>query len=363
MRNRHLTVTDVAASVMSTSVDLMELEVHDQDVAFEDIEALARYFKKPWSYLLSDDSEQFRPLGEDHRTLANQRRAPSVNLLDEYEAASLMLDAATELFHEEPYVVPSVRIALDVTPDIAGAAIRDLLGVSIGDQLSAGGDFAALRLWIRALHRQRVYVSQRGLRDPTIRAFSKVENDHAIIVVDTGDTAYARVFSALHEYCHVVLRNAGVCDLDDELAVEQYCNHVAAATLMPQALLADRMLDHQFGQSDDADDELLKWASRHYNVSQAALLIRLRELGTISPRQYEALEARRSHRRGGARHSGGTYYSPAINRVGRRFAHNTFEALDGRLIDRQDAAVLLGVGEHLVPRYRIELENGDADGR
>jgi len=52
---------------------------------------------------------------------------------------------------------------------------------------------------------------------------------------------------------------------------------------------------------------------------------------------------------------GGKYYPVKINRVGRRYAFNVFGALDDGLIDRQDAAALLEVGQHLIPTYRNKL--------
>ncbi len=51
----------------------------------------------------------------------------------------------------------------------------------------------------------------------------------------------------------------------------------------------------------------------------------------------------------------GQFYPAAINKVGRRFARNVFDALADEAIDRADAGVLLGVGEHLVGRFRREL--------
>ena len=119
------------------------------------------------------------------------------------------------------------------------------------------------------------------MKGDSIRAFSRAQNGQAVIVVDTGDTAYARVFSALHEYCHVVLRTPGICDLDEHRDVERYCNEVAAGVLLPDDLLVGALLDSQFGRSADKDDEQLKSLSHHLRVSQAALLIALRDLSLI----------------------------------------------------------------------------------
>lgn len=361
LANRHWTVDDVA-DWPTTGVDVRDLAARDLLVDFDDLVALGKLFKRPWSYLLSNEEEHFPAFGQDNRTFANQRVSMSVELLAEYEAAVALLDSAAELFPDQTYEVPPTWITRDTAPDQSASLIREFLAVTLEEQLAAKDAFAALRLWIAALHRRGVYVAQRRLRDKTVRAFSKAEGGQAVIVVDTGDTPYARIFSALHEYCHVVLRTTGICDMDEHRDVEQYCNEVAAAVLLPSELLDIELARSGFSFSQNADDEHLLKLSHRLHVSQAVLLIRLRDRGTISQATYEELEGRRQLRRPGRRKKGGRYYPTAINKVGRRFARNVFGAVEEGVIERQDAGALLGVGEHSVDRLRAELLKGEAEG-
>lgn len=358
LTNRNMTPADVAERV-KTAISPDALARADMDVEFADVLALAKLFKRPWSYLMIDEAEAYPAAGSDNRTFANQKVALSPDLLAELQAAELMLEAAEELFPGSTYIVPKTGGSNTPASRLA-VETRALLAVSVDAQLAAKDDFAALRLWIGAIHAQGVYVAQRRLRDATIRAFSKVLGEQAVIVVDTGDTAYARIFSALHEYCHLTLRSTGICDLDDHSTIERYCNAVAAEVLMPGDLLDQVVASDAFVGGDDASDEALKSLSRQLHVSQAALLIRLRDHGRISQATYEAMESRRAERRGGPKKKpGGTYYPPVINRVGRLYAHRVVDAVTEGAIDRQDASVLLGIGEHLVPTYMAELAEGD----
>lgn len=360
LANRHWSIDEVAGRI-ATDVDVRDLAVQDQRVEFADLVTLGKLFKRPWSYLLSDEVERFPDLGQDNRTVANQRMPASAELLEEYEAAAAVLEAAAELFPDQTYEVPSARITRDTPAAESAGLIRAFLDVTLEEQLAAKDEFAALRLWIAALHRRGVYVAQRRLRDKTVRAFSKGDGGQAVIVVDTGDTPYARIFSALHEYCHVMLRTTGICDLDEHRDVERYCNEVAAAVLLPSDLLDRELAGIGFGVSPEVDDDRLIRLSHHLRVSQAVLLIRLRDRGTISQDAYEELEGRRQSRRPGKKAKGGQYYPTAINKVGRRFARNVFGAVDEGAIDRQDAGALLGVGEHSVERFRAELFTGEAE--
>jgi len=327
----------------------------DSELTLEDLMMLGKFFKRPWSYLLIDEPEVFDTVGQDNRSLRNLQRPPSAALLDQIHSAVEMLATAAELFPETKFEVPPDVDSL--TPAAtAGRVIREFLGVTEQEQLKAKDDFSALRVWVDALHRRGVYVSQRRLDDETVRAFSRIHEAQAVIVVDTRDGAYARAFSLLHEYAHIVLRSTGICDLLEHSRIEQLCNAIAAATLMPSRLVREVLGDQSFSGIPGSDDDLLRYLSSGLRVSQAALLIRLRELGVISTSRYEAMEERRMGRRSGnERTPGGSYYPPRINRVGRRYAHEVFGALDSRQIDRQDASAALEIGEHLLNSYRTEL--------
>lgn len=356
LANRNRSVSDAVVEVkLSVSPDALAGAA--PELSYDDLVALAKHFKRPWSYLLIDEPEVFDTAGQDNRSFGNRLRPPSPDLMDELEVVTEMLDAATELFPGAGYELPPLQITTDTSPELAGTAMREFLGVTSEAQLHAGDAFAALRLWVGALHDRGLYVSQRRLRDPTIRAFSRVRDRQAVLVVDTGDSAYARIFSLLHEYCHVVLRSTGMCDLDDQSEVERHCNAVAAVALMPRSLVAEVRGGRDFQNGGASADDLLRDMSQKLHVSQAALLIRLREIGTVDDATYAALEARRASRRSDeSRPPGGTYYPSRINRVGRRFARNVFGALDDGAIDRQDASALLEVGEHLISTYRHEFE-------
>lgn len=359
LENRHLTTEDLAA-VFPTPVGRGFDADADLEMTLPELVALGKFFKRPWSYLLIDEPEVIETVGTDNRSHRNQKVPPSPSLLDQIDAVAEMLATAADLFPDTTLQVPA-DLTPDTSPTVAGNVIRAFLGVHDTDQLTSKDEFSALRLWADSVQRQGVYVSQRRLGDPTVRAFSRVDEGHAVIVVDTGDGAYARIFSLLHEYTHISLRSAGICDLDDHSGIERYCNAVAAATLMPRPLVDRVMAGRRFPGQPDPDDDLLRTLSKELRVSQAALLIRLRELGIISGLHYTEMEYRRSQRRPDQeRTPGGTFYPPRINRVGRRFAREVFEAYDGRQIDRQDASTALEIGEHLLATYREEFHKSEA---
>lgn len=351
LRNRHLTA-EMLAERLKRPLDVEALATRDTELALEDLEVLSSALGRTWAYLLIDDPEPPPRTGADHRTVANRRWSLAPELLSAVQAVEDMLDAAIELF--PTVALPSFNLHRGVDIEEAGRRVRAALGVSVDQQLAAPDAYAALRLWIGGCHAQGIFVSQRRLQDPTVRALSVVRDGRAAIVVDTGDGPNARAFSVLHEYVHVVRRNAGVCDLDEHSIIERFCNAVAATALLPRDVLA-REAGRSWGVDSEGDDAHLQHLSARLKVSQAALLVRMRDLEMLSQGAYEVLEARRQVRRGPERPGGGDYYRNNINRVGRLFARSVFDAYDAGAVDRQDVAALLGVGEHNVAQYRVEL--------
>ena len=352
---------DMVVQRVATVIRPQDLAEADQDVGFEDLLALAKVFSHPWSSLLIDEPEVLRR-GSDNRTFANRRVNLSPQLITELQLADLMLETAAELFPGGGYEIPPLPKAGWSEGRLA-SEIRSFLGVTVDDQMGLKDAYAAVRLWIAALNRRNVYVSQRSLKDPTVRAFSKVDDGQAVIVVSTKDESQPRIFSMLHEYCHVVLHSTGVCDLLDHSDVERYCNKVAAGVLLPPELLSRLWSPGAFSGSEEMADKALQTMSGRAHVSQQALLIALRERGSIPQDVYDAMEARRAARRsgGGKKQTGKpTYYIVEINKVGRLYAHRVVGALREGVIDRQDASVLLGVGEQSVAKYREALAEGAA---
>lgn len=354
LANRNKKVEEVEKE-LRISADLAMAVKQDAELEFTDIQAIAKYFKKPWSYILIEDAEVFPDKGQDNRTHQNQQVPVSADILDELQVANFMLETAIEIFPEDRVQRPDFMVSTNIDVASCASKARAFLGVKTDTQLAAKDKYAALRTWADAIQARGVYVSQRRLKDETIRAFSLTKNNHAIMVVNTGDTPYARIFSILHEYCHILLKNTGICDLDEHSTIERYCNEFAAEVLLPASLLKKELDGFAFIGNLDEDEEAVKTLSHHFRVSQAALMIRLNNIGILSDSIYTKLETRRRSKTGFKGRPGGDYYRTRINAVGKKYAKNVFGALSEGTINRSDASVLLGVGEHLVDRFKTEL--------
>lgn len=354
LRNRHRSFEHLAANT-GAGIDLSELQHRDLLLPLEDVEALARYFKRTWAYMLIDEPEPAPALGRDHRRKRATADGLSEDLLEALAASEEQLQVVADVFpdavmHVCPYDFRMPDDLLSPSDGVraqqAGDALRAFLGVEAADQLRPRDEYVALRTWIDALDHRGIYVGQRKINDTSVRAFSLYRDGHALAVVDTGDSGSARVFSLLHEVVHLQMRSAGICDLDERSRIERWCNAIAAATLMPLEVLAHVPVAALRGSPDSADSAL-RDAAKLVGVSQLALLIRLRDTRLLSPEEFADLERRWSLRRGAERSSqGGDFYLNQVVHVGRRFTRQVLGAYDESVLTAREAGSALEVRQH-----------------
>lgn len=128
-----------------------------------------------------------------------------------------------------------------------------------------------------------------------MRGFSLAERHLPAIVLNAKDTPQARIFTLMHEFCHLMLDQGGVCDptragregrTPDE-QVEVYCNRVARALLVPaEALLATPRVAAAQG-AQEWDEETVGSLAAEFSVSREVILRRLLILGRTTDAFYE----------------------------------------------------------------------------
>ena len=237
--------------------------------------------------------------------------------------------------------LPQVRIE-NADPENVGTAIREHLGVTITEQKTWRRPDVGFRHWRDALERIGVLVFQTTRVDVReMRGFSLVEARFPVILLNGGDAHAGRTFSLLHELCHLILHDGGLCLPGDERHAEGadhevLCNRVAGAALVPaESLRAEPAVRRVSGRENWADEDLAALA-REYSVSREAVLRRLLIIGRTTERfyrekrqQYAAEAAARE-----ADNDGGFVppFRQALNRMGRLYARGILEGFyDGRL--------------------------------
>jgi Zn-dependent peptidase ImmA (M78 family)/transcriptional regulator with XRE-family HTH domain len=261
----------------------------DDAPSIPQLRKIAALFKRPLAvFYMAEPPKGFAVMRDLRRLPGTGTRRYSPALQMEIRTANerreLALELAMDLEQELPKFTLSTTQRED--PEEVGARIRVTLGVT--SQLQAhwrdNDGRAGFNAWRSRIENAGALVFQ-TTRFPTEEAsgFSIAGDTLPVIAVNRNDVLTRRTFSLLHELVHLMVRISGVSDLEtdatrppEDQRIEVFCNHVAAAALIPKdALLADSRVVAQGARSTNWNAAEVIDLARQFNVSREALLRRL----------------------------------------------------------------------------------------
>jgi Zn-dependent peptidase ImmA (M78 family) len=298
-------------------------------------------------------------LGKDSPALllemrrAVYRREVAVELLDELDEESLPL---------------TLTAGLGDDPEELGARIRDLLGINYERQVAWKNDLEAFRSWRTALEARGVLVFlARGVQPAEMDGFSISHWPLPVVVVNDKNHERRRIFTMLHEFAHLLLREGGICDLDedpthpaDTRSVEVFCNRVAGAALVPlDNLLEEEIVRSTSARSTLSDEEIVNLAQR-YNASRETILRRLLIAGRTTEQFYLGKRQQYQQEAPPTRSGGRALpHTKALNTLGQLFPRLVLESYGERRITASDLSEYLGLRLKHLPRLE-EVMRSDA---
>lgn len=193
---------------------------------------------------------------------------------------------------EEPRHVKAA-ISVDQGPENAAETVRAFLGVSLERQSTWRTDYEAFKQWRQLIEYAGILTFQsNNVETAEARGFSISERPLPVAVANIKDAPRGRIFTLLHEVAHILLNNAGICDLhesqeNESSRIEAFCNHAAGAVLFPKEALVttEIVLRHRKGNPAWTDQELAE-LSRRFGGSREAALVRLLTLGLTTEQYY-----------------------------------------------------------------------------
>jgi len=306
-RNRAKVKLEDAAKAAHVPVERLqawERDDSDEPPTLAQLRDLAAKYHFPLAvFYLPEPPKDFAPL-RDFRRLANVEEEPiSANLAYHIRSAYERRELALELFEEinsEPQHF-TLKATIRDDPEKVGRAIREFLKVDEDDQKQAARQDRAFDFWRRRLEENDVLVfvvsgPHWSVELREMRGFTIAKPELPAIVVNGKDYSQGgKVFTLIHELCHVLLGESGISNgaVGDEPTlnlnarkIERFCDAVAATTLMPRELMLSFT---EIARSDlrEWSDEELRRVARTVGVSRQALLLRLVTLNLASWDHYK----------------------------------------------------------------------------
>lgn len=290
---------DAARSAGQTPERLNEWETGARTPTLNQLRGLANTYKRSVGVFFLREIPQVPRRPRDYRRLelsADGTLSPkAANGIRECEAKR---DAALDIHLEMETQPPQWMLQLPerTPPERAADMIREALGVSMQDRRRWTSVYDALNGWKAAVEAMGALVLQvSGVPVEEMRGCSISLRPLPIIVLNSADSPLGRIFTLLHEVTHIARGESSICDMTDETQaravakVEQYCNHVAGAVLVPRnELLAFDDVRQADGQTEWANDRLLVFR-RHFWASRETVLRRLLITGRTSQAHYRAM--------------------------------------------------------------------------
>ncbi|WP_077529606.1 XRE family transcriptional regulator [Vreelandella utahensis] len=356
-------VPDFARKNGVTEERLQEWESGKRSLTFNQAMRFADKAHVPFGYLfLAEPPEEELPI-PDLRTVEGQGvQRPSGELLD---LVKLMLQRQ-EWYREylqQHFSEPSPYVGRSASSDAVAAIVKDMRAcLGVGPHPTRGKWEDYYRDLVERIESLGVLVMRQGnlghhtrpLRVEEFRGFAIVDDYAPIIFINHSDALGARLFTLIHELCHVWIGQSGISDGETNTHQQQevLCNAVAAEFLVPAEEfqgLWQQDLEHW--------EDNLPPLEAHFHVSTWVLARRALTLNFISNEQYSLYIADQRAQHKKREGSGGpTYYQTRKAQISRPFSRAVVgEALSGQLMLREAGELLGGIKPGKIERFAREL--------
>ena len=317
------------------------------------------------AFYLPEPPRDFETLRDYRRTVPGTSAGWSGPLMSEYRRAHAQREVLLDIAELDGSAIVRAWRVPGLPNDVEGVAVlaRNTL-MSRSPRAAPGAtatEFEHLNFWTACLEAAGVMImttERGGVSVEEMRGFSLYFDINPVIALNGADWARSRLFSLLHEYAHLLLHTAGICDTTTDRnatteprRLEARCNAIAAATLIPatEVLTGEAVRQHTTDRLWTLG-ELIE-AARPFGVSVEAFLRRLLTLGEVTHeeyRNYRSDAADNPPRPKGA--TGGNFYVTKSRDLGRGYVRTVADAHHRALIDTYSAATFLDVKVSQIPR-------------
>jgi len=352
---RGVTVEDAAAGLGWTVDYLDRVENGGVDLDQETLSKIAKLYKLPMATLLMPaplDRQRYGP-----RPLTDYRLHPGGIESLGVETQRFIEDAweLLELMVEIGATIDLPRYTLDDNEAEVAARERARIGFSIAEQLGWDNERTAYIKWRVRLEEEGIIVNSLNIKEEDVRGLAIYREGACLIAVNKNEPHdRSKVYSVLHEYAHLLLRESGFSDENRRVPVERWCNQFAAHFLLPEADVL-RWMREQRLLGRDMTGWHINRVSSAFKVSRASVAIRFEEIGLAPAGFYEQWKAEQGapKKRKGGFDPNRDQVQVELNRYGTRHVSVVLEALARGEIDPVEARYALDVN----PDYHERILN------
>jgi Zn-dependent peptidase ImmA (M78 family)/DNA-binding XRE family transcriptional regulator len=342
---RSLTIVEAAKKLNIQTDKLEALESGKELPSLSLFEEIATKYRLPQATLFMKEPPSVPELPNDFRTIESGKPNHSFDFSVAFSSVNNFRRVLYILSEEDDEFLSAdlARYSMAVDPETVANRERERLGLAPDTSINWRSQEAFNR-WRALIESYGVPVFLKKFPLDDCKGFTvNHRGSNPIIVVNKSDQfVKSRIFTLIHEYCHLLIGMPGLSDLNNRNKVEAYCNKFAAAFLMPKDTLRILIKSWPNAPVDWEDKKIKQWSGR-LKVSQIALALRLENLG-LAPvgfsRRYSAYTGfkPKAHSR-----DGGDSIATTLSELGSAYTSSVFKAYERGVISPSNAEEYLGI--------------------
>jgi len=315
-------------------------------------------FKKPLAVFFMSElpialsvKKKFRSLPDYLFDATSYKTRLAIDKADFYKIALY------ELYKTNPAKEPIFKtikiISEDNTVKIA-EIIREKLGIELSIQKRLKDKYKAFNYYRTALEKLGIFTFQFPLEEE--RAFCLLDEEFPLIILNSSDSAYSKMFSLFHELMHILMDSEDIYpEADNPIYLKEtkevFCNKLAAEILVP----IDEFIREYVAGVAVIEEALVQKIANDYCVSKEVILRRFLEIGATSSSVYREYKKKWDEAFLHMEKSGGDYYKNKISALGRTYVNKVIDEFRSGRIDDVQITNFLGIKYAQLQRIEIEV--------
>jgi Zn-dependent peptidase ImmA (M78 family) len=360
-RNKAGFTIEKAAKPYFNPEKLRKAEEGEVKLTFKQFLTIANRYKRPpaFFYLKNPPKKQLISLENDFRTIKSKKVKFSPQLMDELknieEKRFLAVDFQS---YDKEYDYSFISsINMDDNPEVVGRKIKETLNLDFKVRRKWNTKYDAFNGWREKIEDIGVLIFQISKIDVNeMRGYSISKLPYPVIVLNRSDSVLGRIFTLVHEFCHLMLNKGGICTISREdenhFNIESFCNAAAGAALVPKDILFNKIGNKNLKIWDERE---LRNLSRYFWASQEVVLRRLLIFKKTSKKYYQKKRLEWKKRPTPSSKGGPPPHLKVLSGNSKNYLKIVLNAMDNGKITMHDASYYLGMSLKHLPQLRQKL--------
>lgn len=336
-----------AAKSGVSSNKIEKAERGEELLTFKQLIKIANKYKRPPSFFYLEKPPK-EDLLSDFRTLVSRDVKYSPLLRDKIKKIREKRQFAIEYkYYDRDYSYEFINsIDKNEDPEDVSERIREFLNINMKVRNEWKNKYEAFNYWKTQIERLGILIFQlSNIEVEEMRGFSISEVPYPVIALNRGDNVLGRIFTLIHELCHIMVNKGGICTAkkrdEKEFEIERFCNAVAGATLVPK----NELLNHKIvkGHPPEWTDKELKSLVRTFWGSKEVILRRLLILEKTYKDHYQTKREKWKTKISRDQGGGPSPYRKTLTGNSKNYIKMVLNAMYDGKITMQDASYYLGL--------------------